>query len=148
MQLRLIVVGKKSSMLDDFETRFYQRIRAWAKFDVIELKEGRAKTAVQRKQQEADKILKKSQNFVLFDEHGQNLNSMQWAGFIEKQPANACLDWVIGGADGVDDQVKQKARAAWSLSKLTLPHQLVRVTVVEQFYRSLSIIKRHPYHRP
>jgi len=147
MQLRLIVVGKKSSMLDDFETRFYQRIRAWAKFEIIELKEGRAKTTTQRKKQEADKILQQSQRFILFDEHGQNLGSQQWATFIEKKPANACLDWVIGGADGVDEKIKQTATATWALSKLTLPHQLVRVTVVEQFYRALSIIKHHPYHR-
>ncbi|MDQ6962082.1 MAG: 23S rRNA (pseudouridine(1915)-N(3))-methyltransferase RlmH [Mariprofundaceae bacterium] len=147
MPLRLIVVGKKSSMLDDFESRFYKRIRAWSKFEIIELKESRAKTVAQRKKQEAEKILQQSQRFILFDEHGQNLGSKQWASFIEKQTANACLDWVIGGADGVDDSIKQKAHATWALSKLTLPHQLVRVTVVEQLYRALTIMKGHPYHR-
>ncbi|MFC0820993.1 23S rRNA (pseudouridine(1915)-N(3))-methyltransferase RlmH [Moraxella marmotae] len=54
---------------------------------------------------------------------------------------------VIGGADGVADEVLRAADFKWSLSELTLPHPLVRVLVMEQLYRAMSIINNHPYHR-
>ncbi|MFB6348703.1 23S rRNA (pseudouridine(1915)-N(3))-methyltransferase RlmH [Moraxella sp. ZJ142] len=54
---------------------------------------------------------------------------------------------VIGGADGVADKVLRAADFKWSLSELTLPHPLVRVLVMEQLYRAMSIINNHPYHR-
>jgi len=56
-----------------------------------------------------------------------------------------CL--AIGGADGLSDEVKDRASKLISLSALTLPHQLVRVVVAEQLYRAWSILARHPYHR-
>jgi 23S rRNA (pseudouridine1915-N3)-methyltransferase len=54
---------------------------------------------------------------------------------------------VIGGADGLHPALKQKAGWLWSLSKLTLPHGMVRVVLVEQLYRAWSVIQHHPYHR-
>ena len=54
---------------------------------------------------------------------------------------------IIGGADGLSDGIKKKANQMWSLSKMTLPHGLVRVMVVEQIYRAWSITQNHPYHR-
>ncbi|MCF9034008.1 23S rRNA (pseudouridine(1915)-N(3))-methyltransferase RlmH [Acinetobacter nectaris] len=53
----------------------------------------------------------------------------------------------IGGPDGLSDQVRQAAKWHWSLSKLTLPHPLVRVMLIEQLYRAMSINHNHPYHR-
>ena len=55
--------------------------------------------------------------------------------------------FVIGGADGIHDDVLQKANLTWSLSKSTFPHALVRVLVAEQLYRAHSILENHPYHR-
>lgn len=55
--------------------------------------------------------------------------------------------FIIGGADGLDEAVKQRAQKLFSLSALTLPHALVRVLLAEQLYRAWSIIARHPYHR-
>lgn len=54
---------------------------------------------------------------------------------------------VIGGADGVSPEILQAADFKWSLSELTLPHPLVRIIVIEQLYRAMSIINNHPYHR-
>lgn len=54
---------------------------------------------------------------------------------------------VIGGADGVSSEILQAADFKWSLSELTLPHPLVRIIVIEQLYRAMSLINHHPYHR-
>lgn len=53
----------------------------------------------------------------------------------------------IGGPDGLSDEVRQKAKWHWSLSDLTLPHPLVRIVLIEQLYRAMTVINNHPYHR-
>jgi 23S rRNA (pseudouridine1915-N3)-methyltransferase len=55
--------------------------------------------------------------------------------------------FVIGGADGLHPEVKRQANRLWSLSRLTLPHGLVRVVLAEQLYRAVTVIQNHPYHR-
>jgi len=148
VKLRLIVVGRGASELADFEARFVRRIRPYAEVQLIELQEGRGKRAEQRRQEEARHILGRvGREFILFDEKGKMLGSPQWAAFIGRQAGNVSLDWVIGGADGVSDEIQQAATHQWSLSSLTLPHQLARVLVLEQLYRAFTIRQGHPYHR-
>lgn len=72
---------------------------------------------------------------------------MEWAGYLRGLAGNAEQVFVIGGADGVADEVRQQAAACWSLSTLTLPHQLARALVLEQLYRACTILQGHPYHR-
>lgn len=149
MRLRLIVVGRGAAELADFEARFMRRLHPFAACSIIELSEGRGKQPAQRKQQESASILDKVDgSFVLFDERGKQMQSTQWAEWFALQKANAQLDFVIGGADGVDDQLRAKASSIWGLSQLTLPHQLVRAIALEQFYRAFTILRGHPYHRP
>lgn len=57
------------------------------------------------------------------------------------------IDLVIGGPDGLTQQVLSRANQRWSLSALTLPHPLVRIVLVEQLYRSWSLLNNHPYHK-
>lgn len=148
MRLRLLVVGRGSRQLADFELRFIERLQTLGQCQVLELPEGRAKQVSQRKQEEAKHILKQAhKGFILFDEHGRLQDSMAWADYLRGLHGDGQQDFVIGGADGVSDSVKQQAGACWSLSKLTLPHQLVRTLVLEQLYRAFTIIKGHPYHR-
>jgi len=148
VKLRLLVVGRGSKELADFEARFIERLKPFASCVVVELPEGRGKQVSQRKQEEAKHILKQAgKGFILFDEHGSLNDSKKWASYISRMPADAQLDFVIGGADGLHDDVRRQAAACWSLSKLTLPHQLVRAVVLEQLYRAFTIIQGHPYHR-
>jgi len=148
VKLRLLVVGRGSRELSDFEARFLDRLKPFAPCQVIELPEGRGKQLAQRKQEEAKHILKQARKgFILFDEHGSLRSSTQWADHLARLAGDAQQDFVIGGADGLADSVRQQAAACWSLSKLTLPHQLVRAVVLEQLYRAFTIIQGHPYHR-
>lgn len=148
MKLRLLVVGRGSKELFDFEKRFIERLKPFSACQVIELPEGRGKQVAQRKQEEAKHILQQARKgFVLFDEHGSMHSSTKWADYLGRLHGDAQLDFVIGGADGLADSVRAEAAVIWSLSKLTLPHQLVRVVVLEQLYRAFTIIQGHPYHR-
>ncbi len=148
MNLRLLVVGKAGKDFRDYEASLRKRLQANHRFDIVELGESKARQTSQVKADEAKTILKAIQHdFILFDEKGKSLSSMQWADFFEQQVGNAHIDLVIGGAAGVSDVVRQQAAHIWSLSPLTLPHQLVRVMVVEQLYRAFSIIQGHPYHK-
>jgi len=148
MNLRLLVVGKAGKDFRDYEASMRKRLQGSHHFELIELPESRAKQPSQIKADEAKTILKSiKSDFILFDERGKSLSSLQWAGYFEQQVGNANIDFVIGGAAGVADDVRTQAQSIWSLSNLTLPHQLARVLVVEQLYRAFSIIQGHPYHK-
>ena len=143
-----MVVGRGSRELADYESRFGERLKGIAQCQVVELPEGRGKQVAQRRQEEAKHILKQAEKgFILFDERGQLKTSMQWAEHLGSLPGDGQQDFVIGGADGVADEVRREAAACWSLSKLTLPHQLARTLVLEQLYRACTILQGHPYHR-
>lgn len=76
------------------------------------------------------------------------MTTAQLAGQMERWMADGRdICFVIGGADGLDDGIKDSADLVISLSRLTLPHALVRVVLAEQLYRAISIIRGHPYHR-
>jgi len=148
MNLRLLVIGKAGKDFRDYEASLRKRLQGAHQFDIIELPESRAKQPNQIKSDEAKTILQAAKSdFILFDERGKTLSSMQWADFFKQQVGNAQIDFVIGGAAGVAEEVRKQAQSTWSLSNLTLPHQLARVLVVEQLYRAFSIIQGHPYHK-
>jgi 23S rRNA (pseudouridine1915-N3)-methyltransferase len=85
---------------------------------------------------------------VLMDSRGKELSSEEWAGFLadyqERNPLP--LVFAIGPADGFSDAALKKAQQTISLGKMTLPHELARVVLLEQLYRAFTILKGHPYH--
>jgi 23S rRNA (pseudouridine1915-N3)-methyltransferase len=103
------------------------------------------------KKQEAQTILnaiQKDDFLVLLDEKGKEMSSPQLAIFLETR-ANAStkqLIFLVGGAFGVDTQIKTRANFTWSFSKLVFPHQLVRLMLAEQLYRACTIIRNEKYH--
>ena len=85
---------------------------------------------------------------VALDERGAEVGTLQLADKLRDwQTQGRDVALVIGGADGLHASVKQKADWLWALSKLTLPHAMVRVLLAEQLYRAHSVISNHPYHR-
>jgi len=99
---------------------------------------------------EAEKILSHldKEFLIVLDEKGVQFTSQELAQkFNHWSEHFKHIAFVIGGADGIHDDVLQKANLTWSLSKSTFPHALVRVLVAEQLYRAHSILENHPYHR-
>jgi len=146
MKLRLVVVGKGATDLAAYEKRFLERLKPVAPCSIHELPEGRAKQPSQRLQEEARHIRSQTPRYVLFDERGRPMSSKAWAEFFTRQSGGVTVDFVIGGSDGVNNEIRSAAEDVWSLSKLTLPHQLVRALFLEQSYRALMILRGHPYH--
>lgn len=85
---------------------------------------------------------------VALDEHGKQMDSPGLATFIEQQSFNSTKEiiFIIGGAFGIHKDLLDKCNFKWSLSKLTFPHQLVRLILAEQIYRACTILRNEKYH--
>ena len=85
---------------------------------------------------------------IAFDELGKQQSSKELSKSIEKwQLEGDSVAMIIGGADGLSSELKQKCNLIWSLSNLTLTHSMARLLLVEQLYRGHSLMTNHPYHR-
>ena len=92
--------------------------------------------------------LPESACLVVLDERGKAPTSVELASSLQRwQQDGEHVCFLIGGADGMTDTLKQKAKMMLRLSSLTLPHGMVRVLLTEQLYRAVSILHNHPYHR-
>lgn len=103
------------------------------------------------KKQEAKSILQFLQPedyLVLLDETGRQFSSIELSAFIQQRAnnSNKKIIFLIGGAFGVDDSIKQRTNFSWSLSKLVFPHMLVRLILAEQIYRACTILRNEKYH--
>jgi 23S rRNA (pseudouridine1915-N3)-methyltransferase len=85
---------------------------------------------------------------VILDERGDDLTTLKLAQRLEDwMREGGDTAFIIGGADGIDEELKQRANDSIRLSSLTLPHAMARLILCEQLYRAISVIKNHPYHR-
>ena len=154
MKLRIISVGHKMpSWVETACAEYTKRMPREATVEIIDIKpEKRAAGNSTENIQliEAKRILEAAgKDFcIALDERGQEVTTLQLADkFKDWQASSRDVALIIGGADGLHTSVKQKADWLWGLSKLTLPHAMVRVLLVEQLYRAHSVITNHPYHR-
>ncbi len=120
-------------------------------FEVIELTESRASSAPSRKAEEA-KALRASLPdgvVVALDERGKAISSQSFADQIGRwrDDGRPAVSFVIGGADGIDPAFVGQADLVLSFSPMVWPHQLVRIMLAEQLYRTTTILSGHPYHR-
>jgi 23S rRNA (pseudouridine1915-N3)-methyltransferase len=93
-------------------------------------------------------LLGKDDYLVALDERGKQMTSVQLSGFVQQRANESTkqMIFLIGGAYGLDEAVLQRAQYKWSLSLLTLPHQLVRLVLAEQVYRACTILRNEKYH--
>lgn len=155
MKLLILAVGNKMpSWITEGFNEYAKRMPREAKIELVEIKpEPRTsgKTAPQIMEAEAQRIkaaLPASALCIALDERG--------ATPTTKQLAQQMQDWmqqgrdvafIIGGADGLHESIKQQAKQLLALSALTMPHGMVRVLLAEQLYRAHSLMHNHPYHR-
>jgi 23S rRNA (pseudouridine1915-N3)-methyltransferase len=120
--------------------------------EIIEIRESKAQDVERRRTEEAiaiANVIPDRAVVAILDEHGENLDSaalaamlQQWRG--EDRPA---VCFIIGGADGLAQSLRERAKVKLAFGTATWPHQLVRVMMLEQLYRAGTILAGHPYHR-
>jgi len=121
-------------------------------FDIVEIKESRAGDAARRMLEESiaiANVIPERAVTVILDERGESMNSASFAGRLQgwrAQDASA-VAFVIGAADGLAPGLREKADLAIAFGAATWPHQLVRIMLLEQLYRAVTILAGHPYHR-
>ena len=158
MKLRIISVGHKMpGWVETACTEYVKRMPREACIEIIDIKpEKRAAGNSTENIQliEAKRILDAigKDYCIALDEHGQEVTTLQLAERFKswqngEATAGRDIALIIGGADGLHSSVKQKSDWLWALSKLTMPHAMVRIMLAEQLYRAYSVIINHPYHR-
>jgi 23S rRNA (pseudouridine1915-N3)-methyltransferase len=155
--LKLLIVSVGHKMPDWITAGFNEyakRMPREAKIELLEIKpepRSTGKTTAQIMELEAQRILAAlPQNClrVALDEHGAQPTTRQLAAQMQEwMREGRDVAFIIGGADGLHESVKQAAKQMLALSALTLPHAFVRVLLVEQLYRAYSLMHNHPYHR-
>ncbi len=155
MKLQLICVGKLSEAWQRAAAEDYEaRLQRYFPFEVTELKEekgGRKNDPAGLVKREGERILAKvpAQSYLIaLDERGRQHSSEQLAEMLSREMLQGGRDWtlVIGGPYGLDPAVRQRADAILALSSMTFTHQMARIFLLEQLYRSCTIIRNEPYH--
>ncbi|MEQ1439656.1 23S rRNA (pseudouridine(1915)-N(3))-methyltransferase RlmH [Fontimonas sp. SYSU GA230001] len=155
MRIHLIAVGTRMpGWVETAYADYAARLPHECRLELIEIapaQRGKNGDIARARQQEGAKILKaipRDSLIVALDEHGRQLSSVDWSGELKawmQSGRDTCL--LVGGPDGHAPEVLSRAHQKWSLSRLTLPHALVRVLVAEQLFRAWSLLANHPYHR-
>ena len=148
--MKIICVGKiKEKFFVSATEEYSKRISKYTKLDIIEISDEADKTVALKK--EGEKILSKIKDndyVVTLEIEGNELSSLEFAKKIDNNfNSNKNLTFVIGGSYGLDDLVKQRSDYKMSFSKLTFPHQMFRVMLLEQIYRAFKINHNENYHK-
>ena len=159
MKIKIVTVGKlKEKYLKDGIAEYSKRLSRFANLEMIELADektpDRASDSENQKilELEGTRILSKigDRDFVIvLAIEGKTLSSEEFSKQLEQAPINgfSTLTFVIGGSLGLSPQVKKRADLSISFGRLTLPHQLMRLVLVEQIYRAFTIQQGSPYHK-
>ena len=154
MRLGILAVGHK---LPDWVAKgcaeYIKRMPRELPLSVVEIKPEPRGSKTREQLLAAEKVrletaLSGFSRIVVLDERGTDLTTVKLAQRLEDwMLEGGDTAFIIGGADGIDETLKQRADAMIRLSSLTLPHAMARLVLCEQLYRAVSVVKNHPYHR-
>jgi 23S rRNA (pseudouridine1915-N3)-methyltransferase len=147
MKIKVAWIGKtKEPAIETLTAEYLKRISRYADIVGLPVKDEDAilSLAAGARQQ---KLHKERHRLVLLDSRGKQFSSEELAEFLQREQLNAIpLLFAIGGSDGFSDEARRRSGLILSLGKMTLPHELARVVLLEQIYRGFTILKNHPYH--
>jgi len=143
VKIKIVWIGRtKEPAIQSLTDEYLRRISRYADVEGAALKDEAALLALARGEQRKDRC-----KLVLLDSRGKQFSSEELAAMLERERVNALpLLFAIGGSDGFSDETRRQASLVLSLGRMTLPHELARVVLVEQLYRAFTILKSHPYH--
>ena len=155
MKIALLQTGKTTDKhISELVDLYSNRIKKYTGFEIITLpdvKNTKNMSVQEQKTKEATKIIQfvtDDDYIILLDERGKELRTLEFSGTLEKMffLQKKRIIFIIGGPWGFSEAVYKRADYKMSLSKMTYPHQLVRLLFLEQLYRVFTIIKGEPYH--
>jgi 23S rRNA (pseudouridine1915-N3)-methyltransferase len=143
MKIKVAWIGKtKEPAIQALTDDYLKRLSRYAEIAGLALKDEAAVLALARGERQ-----KERHKLVLLDSRGKQLSSEELAKLLEREQVQSLpLLFAIGGADGFSEEARRQAGFVLSLGRMTLPHELARVVLLEQLYRSFTILKNHPYH--
>jgi 23S rRNA (pseudouridine1915-N3)-methyltransferase len=159
MRVVIAAVGRlKSGPERDLAERYLKRAAQAGRFvgltgpEIIEIRESRADNAARRMLEESiaiANVIPERAVTVLLEERGESLSSSAFAHRLQTWRAEdkSAIVFVIGGADGLAPALKDRSKLTLAFGAATWPHQMVRVMLLEQIYRAVTILSGHPYHR-
>ena len=155
MNIKLLAIGKTDNKnLQSLIEEYSKRLSFYIKFDleiIQDIKNVKNLSESQQKDKEGELILAKitaTDHLILLDENGKTFSSLDFSDYLQKKMNSGIktLVFVIGGPYGFSKEVYEKSQGKISLSLMTFSHQMVRLFVIEQFYRGFTILKNEPYH--
>ena len=143
VKIKVAWIGKtKEPAIQSLTDEYLKRTARYAEIEGAPLKDEAAILALTRGERGGNR-----HKLVLLDSRGKQFSSEELAAFLDhEQGAAVPLLFAIGGSDGFTDAARRQAALVLSLGKLTLPHELARVVLLEQIYRAFTILRKHPYH--
>ena len=152
MKIKIITVGNKlDNWLQEGIKNYVKKFPKNTKIEWVEIKSEKKFSSIgNKKREEAIKIKThiKESPFICLYERGTSLSSVNFSTKLNNWLQNfPTIVFVIGGADGIDKNLLDKSIENISLSEMTLPHQTVRLILIEQLFRAFAILNNHPYHR-
>ena len=135
MKIKIVQVGKTKREYEDLEAEFLKMLKAFCEVETVTVKE-----------LSGDTRALEGGYLVVLDEGGREVTSVEFAEVLKGCEAHGRITFVIGGAFGLDEAVREKADLVLSLSRMTFTHQMVRVFLLEQIYRGFCIMKGRDYH--
>lgn len=153
MKLLVIAVGKmRDSRWKKLAREYGDRIGHYLPSDVVEVRESSSSHADTRKEEEGRALLAAvpaGATVIALDELGRDQTSPELAAWIEEKMVRGTryVAFLIGGPEGLSDEVREAADQIWRLSTMTFPHEMARTVLLEQLYRAMTIVRGEPYHR-
>ncbi len=145
MTWRLITVGKPAfSWAKEAADTYLKRLQNYTKVECIVIKDGPRRQVEEQALAASEKSLR-----IILDERGKALRSVELARWVEERQMRGvkATSLIIGGADGHSEALRSSADEVWTLSSMTLQHEVAWVVLLEQIYRAHTILKGEPYHR-
>ena len=158
MKIRILTIGKlKEKYLVNGINEYVKRLNAYCKVELVEVPDepipDNASENVENiiKDKEADKIVSKIKDdeyVIVLDLHGKEIDSVAFSKHIEELSlVTSSITFIIGGSLGITQKLKNSCKESICFSKMTFPHQLMKLILVEQVYRAFKIMNNQTYHK-
>lgn len=150
--IKIICLGKiKEKYFTEAIKEYEKRLSKFTKIEIIELKDeqdSNIKIALSKEKEQILKYITEKDNIVILDPNGTEYDSVEFSNFINKELTyNSNITFLIGSSNGFDEEIKKLSTKKVSFSHLTFPHQLFRIILLEQIYRSFKILNNESYHK-